>query len=132
MKCRGAMIAVLAGGALAGCLAEPASAQPPPAVNRVVAVARPPVYQGPCPARFEFIGTIFVNYPTVVTYRWERSDHAAAPVQSVSINGTGQGVVNTWQIGGPPGRVFSGWEVLHVLAPVDMLSNVANINLVCH
>lgn len=112
------------------CTLEPAAAQPVP-VSRVVAVARPPRYQGPCPAQFEFIATIYVNYPTVVTYRWERSDHATGPTQSVAINGAGQGVVATWQLGGPPGRVFNGWEVLHVLSPVNMLSNVANISLVC-
>jgi hypothetical protein len=88
MKCRVGMAVVVAGGALASCLPDPGFAQAPP-VNHLVAVARPPHYQGPCPMRFEFIGTIFVNYPTVVTYRWERSDHAMGSVQSVRINGAG-------------------------------------------
>ena len=117
-------LAVLAFGVL------PAAAQVP-AVQRVVAVARPPRYEGPCPARFEFIGTIFVNYPSIVTYRWERSDRAVGPVQSVTIRGGGMGVDTTWQLGGAPGRVFSGSETLHVLSPVDMYSNPAAISLVC-
>ncbi len=129
MRGRIALVAALAAGAIAG-LAEPTLSQLPP-VNRVVAVARPPRYQGPCPARFEFIGTIFVNYPTMVTYRWERSDHATGPVQSVNIRGSGQGVETTWQLGGPPGRVFNGSETLHVLSPVDMYSNPASISLLC-
>jgi hypothetical protein len=83
------MIATLAGVVVAGIRAEPAFAQPP-AVNHVVAVARPPRYQSPCPARFEFIGTIFVTRARVR------------------------------RLAGAP-RVV----------PVDMLSNVANINLNC-
>ena len=100
-------------------------------VTRVVAVAKPPRYDGPCPVRFEFVGTIFVARPTVVTYRWERSDHATGPVQSVAINSAGQGVATQWQLSRPPGAVFTGWETLHVLSPGDMYSNPANVNLVC-
>lgn len=119
--------AVLAGAAWSALLPGVAAAQ----VTRVVAVARPPRYDGPCPVRFEFVGTIFVARPTVVTYRWERSDRAIGPVQSVAINSAGQGVVAHWQLNRPPGGVFTGWETLHVLSPIDMYSNPANVNLVC-
>ena len=106
-----------------------ALAQAPP-VTRVVAAARPPRYEGPCPARFEFVGTIYSSYPITVTYRWERSDHATGPVQSVRVQGT-QNVVATWQLGGGPGRVFHGSETLHVLSPVNMYSNPANFSMFC-
>jgi hypothetical protein len=108
----------------------PAAAQAQ-AVNRVVAVARPSHYQGTCPARFEFTGTIFVNMPVHVTYRWERSDGGVGPMQSATIRGGGMGVSTSWQVGGPPGRVFNGSETLHVMSPVDMFSNPASVTAMC-
>jgi len=120
-------VAALAGAVVTIALPVVASAQ----VTRVVAVARPARYDGPCPARFEFIGTIYVAHPTVVTFRWDRSDGAKGPVQSVAINSGGQSVATQWQINGPPGRLYAGWETLHVLTPVDMFSNRATINLAC-
>jgi hypothetical protein len=101
------------------------------AVNHVVAIAKPKHYEGPCPASIEFVGTIFVNHPAQVTYRWERSDHATGPAQSVFISGAGRGVTTTWQMSRPPAEVFRAGEVLHVLSPGDVYSNRAEFTLVC-
>jgi hypothetical protein len=109
--------------------ALPAAAQAQ-VVGRVAAVARPAHYQGPCPARIEFTGTIFVNHPTSVTYRWERSDRGTGPVQTVFIRGGGLGVGTSWQLGAP-GRVMDGYQTLHVLSPVDLYSNPANFSVAC-
>src|SRR5437763_15873792 len=76
------------------------------AVTNVVAVAKPKRYEGRCPASIEFVGTIFVSRPTTVSYRWERSDHATGPVQTVTINSAGQGVTARWQLSRPVGEVF--------------------------
>jgi hypothetical protein len=115
---------------VAGCLlCQQAAAQP--AINRVVAVARPPAYNGPCPASIEFVGTIFVNRPARVSYRWERSDRATGPVQTIFIPGGAGGVRTQWQLGRPPGQVFRGAETLHVLSPGDFYSNPAEFTLVC-
>jgi hypothetical protein len=116
---------------IAGCLAcQPAVAQP--AINHVVAVARPQAYDGHCPAAIAFIGTIFVNHPARVSYRWERSDHATGPVQTVEIRSGGREVQTQWQLGNPRGQVFHGSETLHVLSPGDSYSNPAEFTLVCH
>jgi len=115
--------------ALLGAL--PADAQVPP-VDRVVALARPANYVGPCPAHIEFTGTIFVNRPTTVTYRWERSDRGMGPPQSVTIRGGGMGVPTSWQLGSPGrGFGFNGYQTLHVLTPNEAFSNPAHFSVTC-
>jgi hypothetical protein len=125
---RAAWAVVVALIALSG---SPAFAQQPPAVNKVTAIAKPSRYDGNCPASIEFIATIVVNYPATVSYRWERSDHATGPVQTVNIRSAGQGVVTRWQLSRQIGEVFSGWQRLHVLSPGDSYSNEANFTLIC-
>jgi hypothetical protein len=116
--------------AVAGCLVwQPAVAQT--AINHVVAVAKPRHYEGPCPASIEFAGTIFVNHPATVSYRWERSDHATGPVETIVIRSAGQGVYTHWQLNRPPGQVFHGSQTLHVLSPGDFISNPAEFTVVC-
>jgi hypothetical protein len=116
---------------LAGMLLCVSAEAQGPAINHVVAVARPNNYDGLCPASIEFIGTIFVNYPAAVSYRWERSDRATGRVETVQINSAGQGVVTHWQLRRPPGEIFHGSERLHVLSPGDFYSNPAQFTLVC-
>jgi hypothetical protein len=129
MKWLKAAIVVIAGGTLvAGAGIGPVLAQ---AVNRVVAIAKPQHYDGPCPATIRFIGTIFVNNPADVSYRWERSDHATGPVQTVHITGAGRGVETTWDLGQQPVEGFHGSERLHVLSPGDFYSNPALFTLTC-
>jgi hypothetical protein len=119
----GGVAAMLIGGAAA-------QAQMPP-VNRVTAAARPAHYDGRCPASIEFVGTIFMNYQATVSYRWERSDGASGPVETVVVQGPRQGAVTRWQLRRPVGEVFQGVETLHVLSPIDIYSNPAKFQMVC-
>ena len=102
-----------------------------PLVNHVTAVARPAQYDGNCPASIEFVGTIFMNEQAIVSYRWERSDGATGPVQTVHVTGPRQVAVVRWQLRRPVGEVFQGAEILHVLSPGDFHSNPAQFTLVC-
>jgi hypothetical protein len=119
----GAVAAILVGGAAA-------EAQMPP-INHVTAAARPAQYDGRCPASIEFVGTIFMNYQTTVSYRWERSDGASGPVETVVVRGPRQVAVTRWQLRRPVGEVFQGVETLHILSPVNLYSNPAQFQLVC-
>jgi hypothetical protein len=67
-----------------------------------------------CPNTFRFGGMITVSRAGKVTYRWERSDGATGPVQTLTFNGPGSKAVATqWQLGA------SGtfWQRIHVLTP---------------
>ena len=102
-----------------------------PVVNHVAIVAKPKVYTGPCPASMQFVGTIFVNrQPAKVTYRWERSDRATGPVQTIVIRAAGQGVYTTWQLGKAP-QTYHIWERVHVLAPENVYSPPGNATVNC-
>ena len=100
-------------------------------VTKVVVIAKPSTYTGPCPATIEFLGTIFVSRPARVEYRWERSDGVLGPRESVDSRSAGKGVTTTWKMG-TPRRSFSGWERLHVLAPASMISNQATVQIKCN
>lgn len=100
-------------------------------VTRVLVVAKPRTYSGPCPTTIEFLGTIFVSRPARVEYRWERSDGTLGPRQFVDIRSAGKGVTTTWRVG-TPRRVFSGWERLRVLSPNAISSNTAAIQIKCY
>ena len=102
----------------------------PHTVTKVVVIAKPKEYSGPCPATIEFTGTIFVSHPARVEYRWERSDGAAGQRQFVDIRSAGQGVKDTWRLG-TPGRSFDGWVRLHVLAPTGITSDDAPFRVRC-
>ena len=99
-------------------------------VTRVSIVARPRVYNGPCPATIDFIGTIRVSrHPVMVTYQWVRSDGARGERQQVEIRSAGQGVTDRWTLGA--GREHLRiWEQLHVLAPTGIVSprQVVDVN----
>jgi hypothetical protein len=100
-------------------------------VTRVVVIAKPKTYSGPCPTTIGFLGTIFVSRPARVEYRWERSDGTVGPRESVDIRSAGKGVTTTWKVG-TPRRVFSGWERLRVLSPNGIVSNTAAIQIKCN
>jgi hypothetical protein len=107
------------------------SAMAQPAINTVVAVANPHRHEGRCPASIAFVGTISVNRPTQVSYRWERSDGATGRVETVVIQGRGQSVSTRWQLSRPRAEVFRGSQTLHVLSPGDHVSNPAEFTLIC-
>ncbi len=82
-----------------------------------------------CPTTFNFAGQIVVNATGTVTYRWERSDGATGPVQTVNF-GPGVTTVDvntTWQLG----AAGTFWERIHVLTPNDISSNQATFTLSC-
>lgn len=55
-------------------------------VTKVVVVANPKAYHGPCPAKIQFVGTIFVSkHPVTVECQRERSDGAKGERQLVVI-----------------------------------------------
>lgn len=91
-------------------------------VTDVRIVARPRVYNGPCPATIQFTATIFVSHhPVAVEYRWERSDGARGPRRRVVIRSAGQGVRESWTLGRGRERLQI-WQRLHVLAPTGISS----------
>jgi hypothetical protein len=97
-------------------------------VSVVNATVDIPSFTGACPKTFTFSGTIATSGPATVTYRWERSDNAQSPIQTLTFAAAGsQTVTETWQLG----ATYSGWERLHVLTPSDLLSNQATFNLTC-
>jgi len=102
-----------------------------PIINHVMAYPKPRAYEGPCPVSIEFVSSIYVNAPTTVSYRWERSDHATGEVQSVQIGGPEASVSTHWNLSRPVGEVYTGSLTLHVLSPGDAYSNPAKFTLIC-
>jgi hypothetical protein len=127
MKIRHAFSVVMI---LLACLFQGTAGAQQYVVTKVVAIAKPNTYAGPCPAAIEFLGTIFVSRPGRIEYRWERSDGVMGPRESVDIRSAGKGVTTTWRVGSPH-KSFSGWEKLHVLAPTGIISNQASIQIKC-
>src|SRR5215831_6872245 len=103
------------------CLFMPTALAQKNTVTKAV-VAQPKIYPGPCPATIEFVGTIFVSRPARVDYRWERSDGAMGPRESVDIRSAAKSVTNSWRAG-TPRKAFSGWQRLRTLAPNTLTSN---------
>jgi hypothetical protein len=92
----------------------------------------PASYSGKCPAFIKFKGTISVNRPTTVEYKFIRSDNANAPVQILTFKKAGtKKVKTTWQLGGPSHRAYKGWEAIEILSPVHMRSNPAHFKVRC-
>ncbi len=100
------------------------------AVTGVTASVASPVVTGACPKTISFSGLISASGgPMTVTYRWERSDGALGPTQSIFFSAaSAQSVTDTWQLGAS----YSGWERLHILSPNDMSSSQAAFMLTCY
>jgi hypothetical protein len=87
----------------------------------------PSVAPGGCPRTFTFTGIITASGPCTVTYRWERSDGASSPLQSLTFPGAGSvTVTQSWQTG-----ISSGWMQLHVLTPNELVSGHAPFSQTC-
>lgn len=92
------------------------------------AAAVAPLTSNACPTTFNFSGTITANGAGTVTYKWERSDGAQGPTESVTFTGaTSQSVPTTWTLSNPGTK----WERLRILTPNDLTSNQATFTLNC-
>jgi hypothetical protein len=107
----------------------------PPKVTNVVAYIpggqSSGAYTGPCPATHYFVADVTVDGACTVTYRWERSDGATGPVQTLVFSGAStQQIGDTWILGGGPGT-GTVWERVNVLTPLPMTSNQASVTITC-
>jgi hypothetical protein len=98
-----------------------------PVTGVIVGVDQYP-YTGPCPKTIHFWGTITVNGPCTVTYRWERSDGSqSASPETIAFTGAGsQTVANLWTRG-----EGTGWQRLHILTPNDTVSSQVDFVMTC-
>jgi hypothetical protein len=93
-----------------------------------VSLAVAPQNATTCPTTFEFSGSIKVDAPGTVKYRWVKSD-GSTPVEEQSdfiIAGT-KTVATSWKLFGS----YAGWVKLEVLSPNLITSNSAQFKLTC-
>lgn len=103
--------------------AVPVQADAAGAVTSVSAHTTGYVNVSPDIVRFNFEGKITTNGPTVVKYRWIRSDGAIAPVQTLVFSGADSKIVTSyWQLGKleHPRHL---WKAVEILSPNRMTSN---------
>ena len=100
-------------------------------VDHVAVTATPSRYDGRCPASIEFIARIFVNHRGVISYRRERSDGGAGPIDTIDVNRGEREVTAHWDLRRSPGEIFHGSETLHVMSPEEIHSRPANFTLIC-
>jgi hypothetical protein len=102
----------------------------PGIVTSAILNVTPVTYSGACPATFVFTGTITMNGPGTVTYRWERSDGVNKPMQTLTFTSAGSQIV-TDQWTGVVSAVRSGWQRIHVNTPNELFSNQATFTNNC-
>ncbi len=127
-------------------MATPLAAQQSAAVLPSVA-AVPAKYTGNCPATVTFLGRVVATVAgTKIDYRWERSDghngktlHAIIgkardprlpPDTTSNPRFLQQLPPDHWRVGFP-NATQQYWEVLHILAPVDVESGQATVTVNC-
>lgn len=77
---------------------------------------------------FDATGTITANGAGTVNYRWDKSDGTFGSTQSVVFNGAEtKTVTSNWNLSSAGDR----WFKLHVLTPMDKVSDQANFTLSC-
>jgi hypothetical protein len=80
------------------------------------------------PFRFTFSAAITTSTAGTVTYRWERSDGAVGPTQSLEFSSAGtQTVTTTWDLGAD----YSGWQRVYIDNPNHQAFNQINFTLDC-
>lgn len=75
---------------------------------------------------FQFKGNISGDVGSKVTYRWQRSDGAMSPENSIILENTTQGVSESWNLSGST----AGWVRLLVSHPASVTSNQASFNFI--
>ena len=92
-------------------------------------------YADICPKRLTFSGTISVDNPGLVSYRFVRSDGASESIRTLMFEEPGSKSVNTvWSVGNSIYaniQTFDGWVRLEVLEPQRQQSNNAEFILTC-
>ncbi|HEX3107937.1 MAG TPA: hypothetical protein VHU41_02505 [Thermoanaerobaculia bacterium] len=127
MKRQGLLFAVLV---LLVCIPTAAHATN---VTGISASVHPPDWDGRCPHTFQFAGTIVGRGRGEVRYVWERSDRARGEVKTLHFSRGEERfrVIDDWRLSLGPRRSFRGFEVLHILYPINMRSNRATFDLHC-
>lgn len=86
----------------------------------------------PSTKTFTFKGVITVNTAGDVSYKWERSDGANAPLQTIAFLSAGtQEVLTTWTISRNSGQTYNGWERVKIISPNSTASNQASFSVSC-
>ena len=109
-----------------------AKAKLAPAVLRANATVKPASFTGKCPATLHWTAQLTVrNPPVTVRYEWLRSDKAKGEEKEVIVRKTEWTIGGeSWQLGGDKERMHV-WERLHVIAPNQLLSQIAGVNIAC-
>lgn len=85
-------------------------------------------FTGSCPRKFTFTGTITASEPGTVTYKWERSDGTATPLETLIFAGSGSlTVTNAWDVN----ATIDAWSRVKVMSPNEVTSNQAKFVAVC-
>ena len=94
-------------------------------VTGISASVHPSNWDGRCPHTFQFAGE--------VRYVWERSDRARGEVKTLRPRGGEERfrVIEDWTLSLPRRGSFHGFEVLHILSPINIRSNRARFDLYC-
>lgn len=102
-------------------------------VTGISASVHVPDWDGRCPHMFQFVGDIVTRGRGEVRYVWERSDRARGEMKTLRPRGGEEHfrVLDHWTLSIPNRRAFHGFEVLHILYPVNIRSNRADIELRC-
>ena len=110
----------------------------PFAVTGVNTTVNPANYSGPCTDAggkridFQFSADITTNGAGTVTYKWERSDNANAPEQSLTFASAGTKTVTTsWSRWFNPGDNDTGWERINITDPNHQTFAAANFTVTC-
>jgi hypothetical protein len=91
-----------------------------------------PSYNGPCPVRINFTGTIFADGPGTVTYRFIRSDGATSGAKSLTFEERGGKTVSeSWTLGGSALSSYEGWVRLENITPQLSQSVQASFKMTC-
>lgn len=102
-------------------------------VTGISASVHPHDWDGRCPHTFQFVGEIVTRGRGEVRYVWERSDRARGEVKVLHPRGGEEHfrVIDDWTLSLPRHGSFRGFEVLHILYPINIRSNRANFDLYC-
>jgi len=104
---------------------------PPGIVTSANAIVNPVTHTGACPATFYFAGTITMDGPGAVTYRWVRSDGTLKASHVLTFSTAGSQMV-TDQWASIPASTTNGWQLIHVGSPNILFSNQATFTNSCH